>query len=243
MTTADVLVVAAVIAASAVVQLAAGFGFALASVPLLSIVLDPHRAVIVALALAAFTNGYQATTGRRHTDRPVVARLLAGAALGLPVGLLVYRWADETVLGVLVGLAVLGAVFVVVRGIDLRHAGPGLDVAAGAVSGALTTSVGTNGPPLVFVLQARHFDQDRFRATITSTFFVLDVVSVTVFALTGEIDREVLIAIAASMPGLAVGASIGISLRRHLDAERFRRLVLVVLVVAGVSSIATALLR
>ncbi len=143
----------------------------------------------------------------------------------------------------LVGVAVLGAVFVVVRGIDLRHAGAGLDVAGGALSGALTTSVGTNGPPLVFVLQARHFDQDRFRSTITSTFFVLDVVSVTVFALTGEIDREVLIAIAASLPGLAVGASIGISLRRHLDAERFRRLVLVVLVVAGVSSIATALLR
>jgi uncharacterized membrane protein YfcA len=242
-TTTDVLVVATVIAASAVVQLAAGFGFALASVPLLSIVLDPHRAVIVALGLATFTNGYQAVSGRRHTDGSVVVRMLAGAALGLPVGLLVYRWADETVLGVLVGVAVLAAVYVVARGIDLRHAGAGLDVAAGALSGALTTSVGTNGPPLVFVLQARHFDQDRFRATITSTFFVLDVVGVAAFAFTGEIDRDVLIAIAASLPGLAVGASIGIALRRHLDAERFRRLVLVVLVVAGVSSIATALLR
>ena len=38
-------------------------------------------------------------------------------------------------------------------GVDLRHAGPGLDVAGGAVSGALTMSAGVNGPPLVFVLR------------------------------------------------------------------------------------------
>ena len=50
MTTADALVVAAVIAAAGAVQLAAGFGFALAAVPLLSIVLDPHSAVAVAVA-------------------------------------------------------------------------------------------------------------------------------------------------------------------------------------------------
>jgi len=163
--------------------------------------------------------------------------------LGLPVGLVVYRWADEQVLGVLVGLAVLGAVVVVLRGIDLRHAGAGLDVTGGAVAGVLTTSVGTNGPPLVFVLQARHFDQQRFRATITSAFFVLDVVSMIAFALTGAIDRDIVVAIAVSLPGLAIGAMIGISLRRHLDAERFRRLVLAVLVVAGVSAITTALAR
>lgn len=241
MTAGDVLVVAAVIAASGVIQLAAGFGFALASVPLLSIVLDPHRAVIVALGLATFTNGYQAVAGRRDTDPPVVGRLLAGASVGLPVGLLVYRQADEQLLGVLVGLAVLGAVAVVVRGVDLREAGPGLDLAGGALSGALTTSVGTNGPPLVFVLQARHFDQQRFRATITTTFFALDIVSMTVFALTGAIERDDLVAIAASLPGLAVGAVIGISLRRHLDAARFRRLVLGVLTAAGVSAIVSAL--
>jgi uncharacterized membrane protein YfcA len=238
---ADLLIVAVVIAASGVVQLAAGFGFALASVPLLSIVLSPHQAVLVALGLATFTNGYQAISGRRDVDRPVLARLLAGAAVGLPVGLVVYHWANDRILGVLVGAAVLAAVVLVARGIDLRHAGPGLDVAGGAVSGALTTSVGTNGPPLVFVLQARHFDQFRFRATITTAFFVLDVVSVTAFALSGDFDRDVVLAIAVSLPGLAVGAAIGISLRRHLDAERFRRVVLVVLVAAGISAIVSAL--
>ena len=67
--------------------------------------------------------------------------------------------------------------------------------------------------------------------------------SVAAFAVTGAIDREILVAIAVSLPGLAIGAVVGISLRRHLNGERFRRLVLVVLVVAGVSAIASAVVR
>lgn len=243
MSATTLVVVATVVAAAAVVQLAAGFGFGLAAVPLLAVALDPHDAVIVALSLATFTNSYQAWSGRGYTDRAVAGRLLAGATLGLPIGLVVFLRADDRWLGVLVGIAVLGAVVVIARGLDLRHAGPSLDVAAGAMSGALTMSVGVNGPPLVFVLQARRFDQYRFRATITTTFAVLDVISVVVFAATGELDGDVLLAVAASLPGVAIGAAAGVALRRHLDADRFRRLVLTLLSLAGVSAVVTALSR
>lgn len=241
MSAGTLVAVAVIIAFSGVVQLATGFGFALASVPLLSIALSPHEAVIVALALATFTNGYQAISGRAHTDRAVVARLLAGSMAGLPVGLVVYHATGERALGVLVGVTVLAAVGSILLGLDLRHVGPGLDLAAGLASGALTTSVGTNGPPLVFVLQARRFGPDRFRATITSTFFVLDVVSLAVFAASGELTGDVLAAVSASLPGLAVGAMGGLWLRRFLDPVRFRRVVLVVLIVAAASTITSSL--
>ena len=107
-------------------------------------------------------------------------------------------------------------------------------------TGALTMSSGVNGPPLVFVLQARHFDQHRFRATVTTVFVVLDIVAVLVFTATGDLDRDVLVTVAVSVPGLALGAAVGIALRRHLDPRRFRALVLVLLTVAGVSTLVTA---
>lgn len=232
--------VAVVVAVAGTVQLAAGFGFGLAAVPLLSVVLDPHDAVIVALSLAAFTNSYQAWTGRRDTDRGVAGRMLAGAAVGMPIGLLVFLRTDDRLLGIMIGVAVLASVVVIARGLDLRHAGPGLDVTGGLLSGALTMSAGVNGPPLVFVLQARHFDQVRFRATITTIFAVLDVVGIIVFTATGEMDSDILLAVCVALPGLALGAVAGISLRRHLDAVRFRRLVLSLLTVAGVSALAAA---
>ncbi len=197
--------------------------------PLLSVVADPHTAVIVALTLATLTNSYQAWSGRHDADRGVAGRMLAGATVGLPIGLLVFLSANDRVLGAVIGIAVLVAVVVIARGLDLRHAGPGLDVGGGVLSGALTMSAGVNGPPLVFVLQARHFDQQRFRGTITTVFMVLDIVSVVVFAVAGEYDRDVLIAVAVALPALAVGARAGIALRRHLDARRFRRLVLTLL--------------
>ena len=232
---------ALVAAGAATVQLIAGFGFALAAVPLFSVIIDPHDAVIVSLGIATVTSGGQAWAGRRETDRSVVRGMLAGAAAGLPVGWLVYLWADSRVLGVMIGVAVLASVVVIYRGMDLRHTGPGLDVAGGVVSGALTMSSSVNGPPLVFVLQARHFTPVPFRSTITTVFAVLDVVGLVVFAATGEIGGDELAAIAVAMPGVAVGAAVGIALRRHLDAVRFRRLVLVLLVVAGISAIVSSL--
>lgn len=241
MTAGALLAVGLIVAFAATVQLAAGFGFGLAAVPLLALALSPHESVVVALTLATITNGYQAITGRRHTHWPVLLRLLGGAAAGLPIGLVVYHVTGERVLGVLVGVAVLGAIASIVLGLDLRHAGPGVDLAAGMVSGALTTSVGTNGPPLVFVLQARHFPPDRFRATITAVFFTLDVVSSVIFAATGEYTGDVVRSIAISMPGLLAGAALGVWLRRYLDPVRFRRLVLTVLAVAAISTIVTSL--
>lgn len=241
MNVAEYVGVAAVVAVAASVQLAAGFGFGLAAVPLLAIVLDPHEAVVVALGLATFTNGYQAWTGRRHTDRAVVTRLLAGAVVGLPLGLLVFVAVDDQVLGIVIGMVVLVAVVVIAAGLDLRHAGPALDVGGGLLSGAMTMSAGVNGPPLVFVLQARHFPPDRFRSTITTVFATLDVIAVIVFAATGDLRGSVLLAIAVALPGLALGATVGVAMRRHLDPPRFRRLVLALLTVAGISAVVSAL--
>ena len=101
-------------------------------------------------------------------------------------------------------------------------------------------SAGVNGPPLVFVLQARHFPPARFRATITTVFAVLDIVSIVVFAAIGDIDGEVLAAIAVGLPGLALGAFAGQLSARHLDPPRFRCLVLVLLTVAGLSTLLAA---
>lgn len=233
--------VVAVVALAATVQLAAGFGFGLAAVPLLAVLLDPHDAVVVALGLATFTNSYQAWTGRHDADRAVLGRMIAGAAVGLPVGLVVFLAVDDAVLGLLIGGAVLAAVVVIAAGLDLRQAGPALDVAGGAMAGAFTMSTGVNGPPLVFVLQARHFPPDRFRATITTVFAALDVISMVVFAATGELRSTAVTAIAVALPGLAAGALCGLWLRRHLDPTRFRRLVLALLTAAGISAVVSAL--
>jgi len=236
----DLAVVAVVIVFAGVVQLSTGFGFALAAVPLMTLAIDPHDAVIITLAVATFSNGFQAHEGRTIANRPVVLRMLAGAAVGAPLGLWVFVSADPAALRLGIGLAVIAATIALAQGVDLQNASAALDVTSGVVSGALTTSVGTNGPPLVFVLQARNFSPDQFRATITAVFLVLDIGSIVAFALAGEITRGIVVAVAAGLPALLVGAAIGLRLRRRLDPQRFRRAVLVLLVVAAISAVGSA---
>ena len=146
--------------------------------------------------------------------------MLAGAAVGLPIGLLVFLRADDRVLGIVIGVAVLVAVVVIARGLDLRHAGPGLDVGGGVLSGALTMSAGVNGPPLVFVLQARHFDQHRFRARSRRSSPCSTSSASSSSRRPGRSIGDVLVADrrrpARRWPS---GRVAGIALRRHLDAR------------------------
>lgn len=163
--------------------------------------------------------------------------MLVGAVFGLPVGLAMFVWFDERLLQAMIGVAVLVAVLLLTRGIDLRHTGPSLDIGSGFLSGTMTASTGVNGPPLVFALQARHLQPESFRATITAVFFTLDVVSVAVFSALGQVGSTVLAAVVVSIPGQAVGAAVGLRLRRHLDPRRFRIMVLTLLTVAAVTVI------
>lgn len=235
--------IAGAITLSAAVQFATGFGFALAAVPVLAVVVDAHLAVVLTVCLGTVANAVQAWNGRRVCDRATVARMLAGAVAGLPIGLLVFVHTDDAMLSILIGVAVLLAVLATIRGIDLRQAGPKPDLVGGFLAGVLTTSSSVNGPPLVIVLQARHFAPDRFRATITTAFLALDLIAVVTFAATGEIDSEVGWALLAAVPALVVGAFAGFALQRHLHPERFRKAVTVLLVVAGISALASGFAR
>ena len=118
---------------------------------------------------------------------------------------------------------------------------PGLDVGAGFLSGVLNTSISTNGPPLVFVLQSRHLPPDAFRGTINTVFACCNVFSITLFLLAGKVTSDGVVAAAVALPALLAGQLAGFPLRRHVAGERFRVLVLALLALAAFTSIAAAL--
>ena len=240
MSAGEITVLLAAVLVAATTQMVAGFGFALLAVPLMSTALDTHLAVVVTTALGLVTSAAQAWNGRRDTERVLAKRMTLAAFAGMPFGLLVFTQVNERVLRLLLGVCVLVVVVLLARRIDLRHAGPRLDWTAGAISGALSTSLSTNGPPLVFALQARHLSPHVFRPTINTVFAVSGVVTLSAFAIAGEVEAETLRAVALSIPALLAGLGLGISLRGHVDGERFRGLVLVLLSVAALGAIVAA---
>ncbi len=240
-TTAQLVVVAVAVFAAAFVQVIAGFGFALLCMPIMTLALPVEKAVVVSTLLGMVSTSWQGWHLRAAARRPLAKRLTLAAFAGMPLGLVILNVVDDTSLKVVLGVAVLVATALLVRRINLSHVGAGLDVGAGFVSGVLNTSLSTNGPPLVFDLQARHLPPDEFRATITMVFALSNVVGLTLFLLDGKVTADGLRAALIAVPAWALGQLLGWPVRKHVHGERFRWMVLILLFAAGVSTIVFAL--
>lgn len=226
-----------IVFATAGIQAVVGFGFALLSVPIMMQVVDLHRAVILASLIGTANNFYQHRDLKHDQDKTQVRRFLLASFFGAPLGLLAFIYADQSVLKIFLGLGVLLGVILLVRGRDLTNAHISLDWSMGVLSGFLLTSTSTNGPPLVFALQARKSEPQVFRATLNMIFLVSGVYGLVLFAAFGEIATSDLWLAAAVLPSMVIGVSIGKFIRNRVDPNRFRIAVLVLLAVAGFSSV------
>jgi len=237
------LTVAAILLVAAFAQTATGFGFALLAVPLMTLVTDPRTAVVVMALAALLQTGV--TTAREHgAVRWSDTRwLLAACLVGLPIGVVVLRAAPARVLTALIAVCALGGVVVVWR--DLRLARPGrLAMAlAGLVTGVLTTSTGTNGPPLVAAFHAMGYPPRTLRATVAAVFLVTGVVSVAAFAVAGLVTAQVGRYALAGLPAVLLGWRLGETIFVRIDAARFRTVLLAALVVSAVVTLGRAVLH
>jgi uncharacterized membrane protein YfcA len=240
-TTAQLIVVGSAVFVAAMMQIVAGFGFALLGVPLMTLAIDPKIAVVVSALTGVFVTTWQAVRSRADADRQLVRRLTLAAYVGMPFGLLVFIEVNDDVLRLLLGVAVLIAVVMLALRLNMHHARPRFDYAAGFVSGVLNTSLSTNGPPLVFALQARQLSAETFRATITMVFALSNVLGLALFVASGRVTRDGLVASAITIPAMILGQSVGFPLRKHIHGERFRYLVLVLMTGAAISAIVNAL--
>jgi uncharacterized membrane protein YfcA len=231
----------AVVLVAAVVTTLAGFGFSLMAVPLLASLAGPRDAVALASVLSFVSSAALLARLHRRVVWPVAGRQLGGAVVAMPLGLLVLLRVDERILLGAIALAVGLAALALQRGLQLERGGVGADLGAGLLSGLLNTSVGTSGPPLVFVNQARGLEPDAFRATLSAVFTGSALVAGAMFAVAGRYTGPVLAAAGLCLPAVAIGWMVGLRLHPFVDATRMRALVLVLLVasaaVAGVSAV------
>src|SRR3954469_17381746 len=227
--TGQLIVVAVGIFVAAFVQMLAGFGFALLAMPVMTLAIPVEEAVVIVAILGLATTAWQSIHLRHDTDRPLARRLIVASFVGMPLGLVILNVVDDTALKIVLGVAVLVATALLARRLDLANVGSGLDVACGFTSGVLNTSLGTNGPPLVFDLQARAIEANTFRATLSAVFVFGNMLALTLFVLDGKVSDDDLRAALVAAPAWLLGQALGWPTRKHVHGERFRLLVLVLL--------------
>ena len=245
----EVALVAVATLAGATLQSATGFGFALLLGPVAFAVFEPVDAVFILLTSGALLSFLVLFAEQRPHEARVsdLRPILAASVVGMVAGVFVLAALEKELLQVLVGLGVLLAVALQIRAApahaDHRPAHPGaLHLGTGLVTGLLTTTTSTNGPPLVLLFQHLGYRPAEQRDSLASAFLFLDLVGGIIvvpllFDSEGVSAVTLLVIAAATVAGQRLGRRIFIRLHSH--AFRLAGLVLVTL--AGLASIAAGL--
>ncbi|MCB0953918.1 MAG: sulfite exporter TauE/SafE family protein [Microthrixaceae bacterium] len=234
---AALILVGVAVFVGALLNSLSGFGFALITVPLMTIAVGPKEAVVLSALVGLVSNSAVALRNHSEIVRPVAARVLAGSLLGMPIGVLVLSRVADRALEVMIAVAVLVAAALLASGVKLSNPRPATDVGSGLLSGMFNTSIGISGPPVVMLLAGRGMPKAAFRATSVAVFCSAGVVAVTLFGLAGRYDRSVLEAAAVALPALPLGFLIGDRVHRRVPEDRFRSLVLTLMVFTAVVTI------
>ncbi len=235
------LCAAAIFVLAASAQAATGFGLALVAVPLLALVVDPVAAVVATTTVGMVLTGVTATRESAHIDRATASTLAWTGIVGMPIGLLALILLPPDQLVLLVAAVLLVLVVVLANNVRVPITRPTLWT-AGAMSGALLTATGMNGPPLVVALDGARMSPRRFRATLQVTFCVQDVVAVLGFALIGKLSVLAFAITAGGLAGVPIGWWLGDRAFRAIAEQTFRRLVLTGLVCTALVAAAKVLL-
>ena len=235
--------VCALAAAAAFTQSLSGFGFSLLIVPPLTLILGPRDAVVTANALGLLTNAVTLQRMHGHVDWRLGATLFAAAAVGMPLGLIVLVFVPRDALQVLIAITVLVSTALIWKGWRIHKAGRASDWGVGLVSGVLNTSTSMSGPPVVLYLQGQGFQRGMFRATLTAFFLASGLLAMALFAVAGQVDRDVIITTLLAAPGLLIGFLIGHTIFGRLDEARFQQIVIAVLILSAVIAMVGPLMR
>lgn len=239
----EVLILGALIAfAAAACQSVTGFGFALVMAPLLTVSWDVKPAIATSIILGLVLNAMLLLEVRGHASVPRASGLIAGYALGMPFGLLLLERAGGSELQILVAACVIIATILLYfqPEIDPKDDGLGIRLGVGAVSGITGASTSIGGPPAVLYLIGREREVSAFRATLLAFFLPTSLLATVAFVIVGRITEDVLTMTAVCTPPLIAGAILGSWMRRRLDPERFRTVVMAVLVATSATIIVFA---
>lgn len=228
----------AIVFFAALLQTASGFGFALIVMPLLTLLLGVQAAAPLVALLGLALYGINLLRYRQGLLWQEVIRLGAAALVGVPIGVWLLSSLEERVVE-----AGLGLVLVLFGAYSLaRPYGPQLDSSswaypAGFLAGCLGGAYNTPGPPVIVYGSLRQWPRDGFRSVLQALFLVSGVLVVIAHAVAGHLVAPIWNGFAVALPALLAGIVAGALLDQRLDPARFRRLVLAMMVVLGISLI------
>ncbi len=221
----------------------AGFGLSALIVTSMTLVLLPKEVVPIALLLEMLSSLVMARMTWSAIQWSLLRWLFAGAAIGVPVGVLMLKAIPADPLRIVISIAVLIASGLLFFGrhFMLKESGPN-NLSVGLVSGVANGAASLGGLPVAIYMMAVAFPAEAVRATMNLYFLVLDAYGTGALVFAGLLDQVTLARTAFLAVPVVFGIYVGNKIFQRSSATHYRYVVLTLLMVLSITGLVKSFL-
>ncbi len=224
-----------------------GFGTTLTAMPFFLMVLQPANAAMLGASLGLANQVQTLPSIWRSINWGRVGPMLAGGLAGLPVGAAILPHVSLPAFKLFVGtVLIVYCSFMLLammrggKGLRVGFGGQAADIAVGVGGGLMTGLAALSGPLPIIWASLQDWTKSERRGVFQAYNSGMLAAMLVVSAVTGLMNPTYGWALLWALPGTILGTFVGARLYLRLDDRRFDRLVMLLLLVAGIFLVASA---
>jgi uncharacterized membrane protein YfcA len=219
-----------------------GFGAALISVPMFSLLLGPHAAIPVNIVMGLPAVFQLLPEAIRRAERPVVLPICLATLVATPIGTWALVVADPALMTVAISALVLLMVAILASGWRLRgRIGMGKLIAAGVAGGLVQGVAGVGGPPVVAVALSRPGEAAQQRANVLALMTAVSLSSILPLLYYGLFTRQTVVIGLVLIPIYSAATGLGACYFALGGQRHYRRVALATLAAIGIATLIASL--
>lgn len=229
----DILLFFIIILVASILQTSTGFGFSILATPFLLLLFEPFEAIQINLLLSLVISSALIRKITKDIDFGILKRFLVGSIIGLPIGLMVFLLLDISKLKLGVSIIILGLTCMLMMRFRVKRS-RGRDGIVGSLSGALTTSIGMPGPPILLYFSGTETQKEKLRGTTLAFYLFIYLISFIIQVIVVGTNQTVWISSGIALPLVFVGLYVGQLLFKRISEQAFRIFTYIILLFTGI---------
>lgn len=218
-----------------------GFGAALVTIPIISLLYGPLLALPIVTIMGLPSIFQLLPDAIRHSEWPIVGPIAAAVFVATPVGTLLLVSIDPGLMKIIIAGLVIAMVGFLAMGWRLhQQVPPGLLILSGTVGGLVQGAAGIGGPPVVAVALSREGNPERQRGNVLAVMTAIALSALPPLYWHGLLTADAIVIGLALVPVYSFATWIGSRYFRSGGQKHFRSSALVLLLVIGVVTLVLA---
>lgn len=233
-TTEVVCIIIAIMFLYTFIGICAGFGGALVTMPLITLLLPVKMAAPMSVIVGTATALYATWLSRKETNWKSALVLILFSFAGIPLGIYALsNFPDEmmkTGLGVFLILYSFYSLFIPRLPVYDKN---WIVMPTGIIAGALGSAFATNGPPVVIYGMLRNLAPAAFRGTLNAFFTANNIAIIGGLTTSGILTVSTVKLVMFCIPTMILGSLVGQYVHKRISVRAFRLMVFLLLIASG----------